>query len=118
GIVPTPKRTIYKPLCRGLANAKAPKSPIYTIPQGRRPFKRPMENRAEVLFFFNCFPRAVLALDIQEKLHCDILLLRRNFMGISTAKILKIPLAVDQRCCISATKSPFPTQPNKTPGAP
>ncbi len=42
GMVPMPKRNIYKLPAPALGIVKAPKTAIYTKPQGKKPFKKPM----------------------------------------------------------------------------
>lgn len=77
----------------------AAKTAIYTRPQGKKPFKKPMVKNVSGDFFFNSLPRADFTLDIILNKGFEKLYLLKVLYGINTTIIIKTPIAIDSCCC-------------------
>src|SRR5690606_10563356 len=98
GMVPNPKKTIYKLPLNAFPLTMAANTAIYTKPQGNKPFKKPMVKNVSGVFFLRAVPKADLIFEMYLKMVAEPLYLLNFLYGMSTARIISIPMMMES-CC-------------------
>ena len=87
--------------------AKEAKTAIYTNPQGKNPFRKPIVKKVSAVFFFNALPKADFTLEINLYSGLEKLYLLNIREGINITTIIKIPIIIESCCCIPKYKDSY-----------